>query len=72
MPYKLLNISKYFNLEIPIDAKITYLLYVDGEPKLDYLQFVHSVVQIHKGCPNTRRSPKCKKVVQHGNTWTTS
>jgi len=38
MQYKLLNISKYFNLETPIDAKITSLLYVDGEPKLDYLQ----------------------------------
>ena len=28
MQYKLLNISKYFNLEIPIYAKITSLLYV--------------------------------------------
>ena len=31
----------------------------------------HSVVQVQKGCPNTRRSPKCKKVVQCGSTWMT-
>ena len=40
--------------------------------KLDYLQFVHSVVQVQKGCPNTRKLPKCKKDIQHGGTWTTS
>ena len=40
--------------------------------KLDYLQFVHSVIQIQKGCPNTRRSSMCKKVVQHRSTWMTS
>ena len=40
--------------------------------KLDYLQFVHSVVQVQKGCPNTRKSSKCKEVIQHGSTWMTS
>ena len=29
--------------------------------KLGYLQFVHSVAQVYKGCPNTRRPSKCEK-----------
>ena len=40
--------------------------------KLDYLLFVHSVVQVQKGCPNIRRLSKGKKVIKHGSIWTTS
>ena len=40
--------------------------------KLNHLQFVHSVIQVQKDHSRMRRSSKCKKVVQHGSTWTTS